>query len=172
MWITHLRETWCCCSSDLHHHYCEQLHHPAVAWQKWDTKGSSTASSVQTYFNMKSNSGQAFSLRKSVFCCMNVAYWGCGCVLSNTFTYLNIGISPRRNICLKILLMNILWSRTLLLFDLQVAETFENLQKTHQNVSSPFFLFKHSSGFCLFCCCFFFCLVYIELQKHVEICVW
>lgn len=38
MWKKHLRETWCSCSSDFHHRWCEQLHHPAVAWQKWDAK--------------------------------------------------------------------------------------------------------------------------------------
>lgn len=59
-------------------------------------EGTSAASSMQTYFNKKSNSRQAFSLRDSVFSYLNVAYWDCVCVLSNTFTYLNIGISLRR----------------------------------------------------------------------------
>lgn len=74
---------------------------------------------------------QAFSLREKCILFLNGAYEDCICVLSHSFTYLNIGVFPRRNVCLELKLMNIMWNGRLLLFDSQVAATFENLQASN-----------------------------------------
>lgn len=113
-----------------HHHSCELLHHPAVAWQKWDMMKVALHLGCRDILIWKVIR-QAFSLREKCILFLNGAYWDCICVLSHSFTYLNIGVSPRRNVCLELKLMNIMWNGRLLLFDSQVAATFENLQASN-----------------------------------------